>query len=266
MIENLILGSARWGSSISKETAFGLLDKFVESGGSYIDGAKNYPINSVTNDFGLANKYLIQWISHNPKTNLNVFIKLGSVNNLGGPESDLSAKTINHSFEILQQSFGTNLGGIGVHWDNRGFDEIDQIHETLQQFDRFHHKGFRIGMSGVKEIGSYFQLAPNLNDEWEIQVKETVDDKSVREKYLRFFPKASYLVYGINGGKFPSKGSIRASIENKTQSKEQESKADCYFLRIKRILESHGVSKVIIGPRTLEQLDSILIRTSDDFE
>lgn len=264
MIESLILGSAKWGADVSKKTAFALLDKFVEAGGIYVDGAMNYPINSVVEDFGLANRYLSEWISLNPEVNLNVFVKLGSVNNFGGPEHDLSPKTINRNFELLQQIFGSSLGGVGVHWDNRGLDEVDQIKATIEEFDRFHHKGFRIGMSGVKEIKSYFELGPKLRDFWEIQVKETIDDHTIRENYAQFFSKASYLVYGINSGKKLTTCSVQGSFENDNENQKQESKADLYFFWIKKILESHQVKKVILGPRTVQQLDSILLRISNN--
>ena len=190
-MESLILGSARWGSKIDKGTVFKMLDKFIEHGGRQIDGAVNYPINGIAKDFGLANRYLSEWISLNSEVDLNIFIKLGSINNSGGPESDLSAKVLHKNFEILQQDFGTSLGGIGVHWDNRGIDRIEQINETIQQFSCLHDNGFRIGMSGVKEIETYSQLAPNLQNAWEIQVKENVDDHTIRESYMNFFPEAS---------------------------------------------------------------------------
>ena len=166
----------------------------------------------------------------------------------------------------MQQNFGESLGGVGVHWDNRGVDKTEQINETIQELDRFHHNGFRIGISGVKEIKTYLELAPNLQSVWEIHVKETVDNHTMRENYQSFFPEASYLIYGINIGKSIARTSIRDSLKNRIQDRKQESKADLYFLWIKKILESHGVEKIIIGPRTLQQLESILNRMSDNFE
>ena len=264
MIKSLILGSARWGSTIDKVTVFRMLDRFIEYGGRQIDAATNYPINGIPRDFGLANRYLSEWISLNSEVDLDVFIKLGSMNNSGGSESDLSGKFVHQNFEILQQDFGTNLGGIGIHWDNRGIDKIEQINETIQQINCFYDDGFRIGMSGVKEVKTYLQLAPNLQSVWEIQVKENVYDHTIRDAYMDFFPKASYVVYGINSSNPASRTLNAVKLDREIQDETQKEKADLYSLSIKKILECDEVKKVIIGPRTLQQLDSILVRMSDD--
>jgi aryl-alcohol dehydrogenase-like predicted oxidoreductase len=264
MIESLILGSARWGSRIDKVIVFKMLDKFIEYGGRQIDASTNYPINGLARDFGLANRYLSEWISLNSKIDLNVFVKLGSINNSGGPESDLSGKFVHQNFERLQEDFGTNLGGIGVHWDNRGIDQVAEINETIQQINRYYDDGFRIGMSGVKEVKTYLQLAPNLQNVWEIQVKENIEDHTIRDRYMNFFPQASYVVYGINSST-PASRILKASkLDREIQAEKQKDKADLYSYSIKRILEYNEVKKVIIGPRTLQQLDSILVRMSDD--
>jgi aryl-alcohol dehydrogenase-like predicted oxidoreductase len=262
MIESLILGSARWGSKIDKVTVFRMLDKFIEYGGRKIDGATNYPINGIAKDFGLANKYLAEWLSLNSGVELNVFIKLGSVNNSGSPESDLSGRTFHENFEKLQEDFGSSLGGIGVHWDNRGVDRLEQINETLQQIQLFHDDGYRIGMSGVKEVKTYLQIAPKLQSVWEIQVKENVDDHTIRDRYMEFFPEASYVVYGINSINLESRTLNANNTSSEIQGEEQKVRADLYSLSIKNILECNEVKKVIIGPRTLQQLESILIRMS----
>jgi|688.fasta_scaffold65924_2 aryl-alcohol dehydrogenase-like predicted oxidoreductase len=260
MIECLILGSAGWGSKIDKLTAFKMLDKFIAYGGRQIDGATNYPINGIAKDFGLANRYLSEWISLNSGVDLNVFIKLGSINNSGGPESDLSGKTMRQNADMLQQDFGLSLGGIGVHWDNRGIDQVEQMYETIQQMNRFYDNGFRIGMSGVREANTYLQLAPNLQNVWEIQVKENVDDQTIRDNYMKVFPKASYVVYGINSSKIESRTLKPGVLKREFQDEKQIASYDLYFLSIKKILECNEVKKVIVGPRTLEQLDSILVR------
>jgi len=256
MIKSLVLGTAKWGSLVDKTIAFQILDKFVDSGGRLIDSATNYPINGVRKDFGLANKFLVDWITQNPGVDLNVFVKLGAIDNLGGPNNDLSGKSLHRSVEMLQQSFEQSLGGLGVHWDNRGIDDSDEISETLQQFNQLHQTGYRIGFSGVRIAETYMRLAPNLRNSWEIQVKETVGSHTVRDGYLPFFPKASYFVYGISGNNALPKDDV-----NDIQTHES-SKADLYFFSIREILENHEVEKVIIGPRTTEQIESLVYRCS----
>jgi hypothetical protein len=260
MIDSLVLGAARWGSRIDKKTVFNLLDKFVESGGRYVDSSKNYPINGVTEDFGLANRFLSEWISHNPNAHLDIFLKLGSVDNSGGPQSDLSSKSIQRDFHIHQQLFGESFRGVGVHWDDRNGKDLVQISETIQQFEHFHGLGFRVGLSGVKERERYSQLSPNLRDVWEIQVKETVDDHKARDGYLDYFPNATFLAYGISRVEPLANRLSQDHPENENLQCGPKSNEDLYYWWIQKLLGSRGVNKIIIGPRTLHQLEGILLR------
>ena len=260
MIDSLVLGAARWGSRIDKKTVFNLLDKFVESGGRYVDSSKNYPINGVTDDFGLANRFLSEWISHNPNAQLDIFLKLGAVDNSGGPLSDLTSKTIQRDFHIHQQLFGEFLGGVGVHWDDRNGEDLPQIKETIQQFEQFHGLGFRVGLSGVNEKERYSQLSPNLRDVWEIQVKETVEDRKARDAYAEFFPNATFLAYGISGVEPLAKRLSSNHPEKENLQCGPQSNEDLYSWWIQKLLDSSGVNKIIIGPRTVQQLEGILFR------
>jgi aryl-alcohol dehydrogenase-like predicted oxidoreductase len=258
MINNIVLGTARWGSHVEQNEVHKLLDKFVSAGGQFIDASTNYPINGVAQDLGLSNRILAKWINHNPGVRLNVLVKIGSVNNSGGPENDLSGRALQGEFERLKESLGNSLGGIGVHWDNRGYAQRNEICETTLKFSEFHHEGFRIGISGIKDKEGYRKTAPWLQGFWEIQIKFSGGELSSRNEYQKFFPNALYLGYGIS-----RHGDAELSFKNKDLSDldlslRADHKENLYLARISSLLESSKVQRVIIGPRTLGQLDSVI--------
>jgi aryl-alcohol dehydrogenase-like predicted oxidoreductase len=258
VIDRLVLGTAKWGSEVERKSAFQLLDDFSAAGGRFIDAATNYPIDRNLDNHGLANKYILEWIELNPKIKLEVFIKIGSKNNSGSPEHDLSAKSLEKEIKLLQNTFGDNLSGLGVHWDNRGDDLIEEIRETIELFRSTHENGFRIGISGIENKKAYFETASDLVDLWEIQVKETHNNSGIRETYLPFFPRAKYLAYGISTGfELEVQNQKKNSIQRIHRSIEI-SKESFYQKTIKTMLRDDKIYRVIIGPRKNEQLTSIL--------
>lgn len=255
MIENLVLGTARWGSWMTLHSSLQVLDKFVESGGRHIDTATNYPINGIKADHGLANRMLSHWMTLNPSVPLKVFVKVGSVDNSGGPQFDLSENALELELKNLEMKFGTNLAGIGIHWDNRDFRDVAGIFQTVKTLDEFKAKGFTIGLSGIKNIRLYSEALGNQLEEIEIQVKETINDSQTRERYSKYFPKATYVAYGIAGGGQGHKKNL-ANSGNSPKSTE-EKKVD--YADIVKIMLSRGfIKKVIIGPRNLDQLTSTI--------
>ena len=263
MMEKIALGCARWGTFVEKRIAFKILDIFVEGGGRRIDSSTNYPINGIAKDHGLANRILTDWIRHNPGVDLNVFVKIGSLDNSGGPETDLSAGYLQSKFDNLKQNFGMNLGGLGIHWDNREESDIEDIRETTTKLNQFHQNGLRIGLSGITAKQAYFRAAPTLHDVWEIQVKESVNNFKVREEYQKFLPDSRYVAYGISGTQTNS--SIRRDVTNLGAIKNYEGSLslDSYVNFIKEILSRDPIYQVIIGPRTTDQIYSVAKNLAD---
>lgn len=253
MIERLILGCAHWGARISQSVAMDLLDLFVESGGRQIDTAPNYPINGNMADFGLANRIIAKWLKANPSIELNVFVKIGSVNNLGGPECVLTYKKLNADVRSISNIFENSLGGVGIHWDNRGEQSNEEIIETTDFMRTLFQQNFRIGFSGLKNKATYLNSAPDLANFWEIQVKETISKMDLRMEYLRLYPKAKYIAYGVGSEKhtsnqdYPPQGDLEVS----------NLKSDYYYV-VEELLVKRKIDKVLIGPRTLSQLDQVI--------
>jgi len=198
-----VLGTAMWGWTVSKSEAFRLLNVFEEWGGVIIDSATNYPINGEQTSNGEALKWISEWFASNPQTKLKVLIKIGSTDNSGSSESDLSKSRLLNEMARQINNFGpTSLLGLGIHWDNRPdkSGSLSGMVESLEAMREIANSGLEIGISGIRRPDLYRQLAPDLAAKWIIQVKENVLDSSTRQKYTQIFPHSRILAYGMNMG------------------------------------------------------------------
>ena len=200
--KKIILGTALWGWRVSRLEAFKLIESHFENGEPIIDTATNYPINKSKDDFGLAVKWLTEWTQSHRNDKLSLIVKLGSKNNLGGPEVDLSPKNIIETTKRLEDAFGSSLSCISVHWDNRSDNTEDYIgiSQTVDAMREIQKTGLSIGLSGIKDPESYYRSDPSLSGEWAIQVKENFLTDESRLRYQPYFPSAKYFAYGINMG------------------------------------------------------------------
>ncbi len=179
-----------------------------------IDTAANYPINKRAEDFGRAVSWLGDWIAVNGGEEISVLVKIGAVDNTGGPDTRLDVPSLVAAQHYYRERIGAGLGGLAVHWDNRsGDDDEDAIRETVTTFARVAATGLAVGFSGVKRPDLYHAAAPELADRWWIQVKENVASSTARSGYEKHFPDARYLAYGINmGGLKREPPQIRSSM------------------------------------------------------
>ncbi|MCT7483100.1 aldo/keto reductase [Aliarcobacter cryaerophilus] len=272
--KRLILGTALWGWGVSKKEAFLILDNFVENGGLYIDCATNYPINKNIKDYGLALLWIEEWIKINNKR-LFIVVKVGSIDNLGTPNFDLSSNNILTVSKKLIDTFGDSLGCISVHWDNRTENkDFKLVQETVIALKEVKEKNnLSIGLSGIKNSRFYYEAMPDLADDWIIQCKENFLTQEARLNYQEYFPLAKYYAYGIN------MGGIKLSDEKSVSARIREIN---YSSKLKDVISTslqdnliidNGLSTVnnlnmsfiflntifngiIIGPRTVEQLIS----------
>lgn len=251
--KNLILGTALWGWGINKKDAFSILDKYIEYGGRYVDCATNYPINGITEDYGLALKWLTEWISIN-STKLFVIVKIGSIDNLGSPSYDLSNSRLLSLYEDLKQNFGESLGCISIHWDNRSEDKyFDFVKSTVFALQELRNKGISIGLSGIKCPQFYADAAPKLINDWIIQCKENFLTQESRQNYQQFFPNAQYYAYGINMGGF--------KISEDEQSVSAKIRKISYPNRLKDIMGNSLRDKVVqdLGLENINDLNMAFI-------
>jgi len=271
--KKLVLGTALWGWGVTREEAFALLENYLQSGGGIVDTATNYPINKCKDDFGLAIKWLGEWKALHPRAKLALIAKIGSKDNMGGPETDLSHDSIIESYARLRDVFEDSLSCVSIHWDNRlGSHEQAGIDQTVAAMSRIRESGLDIGLSGIKSPLHYRLANPDLSGDWIIQVKENFLTDQARQSYEEHFPYARYLAYGINMGGVKSDALNKDSSVN-LRGIEVES---AFLERLQSILGSdHGIEPrpttlnelslafaygnaslagVIIGPRNVKQL------------
>jgi aryl-alcohol dehydrogenase-like predicted oxidoreductase len=274
--KTLILGTALWGWSVDRVTAHHILDKYVALGGHIIDTAVNYPINKKPEDFGLAVTWISDWIKVNGPEDLSVLVKIGSTDNIGGTSSDLGVANIIHSEAFLRYHFNKALAAIAIHWDNRGEEgnDHDGISKTINALSKLQETGLSIGFSGVKRPDLYLKLAPELADKWWIQVKENVLTSEAYLNYVKYFPKAHYLAYGINMGgltsevqsenssavlrgiKRPENLIERLSAFINTNHKLEPAPKSLNELALLSSFINPALCGVIIGPRNKKQLEN----------
>lgn len=194
---HLILGSALWGWTITKTTAFQLLDYFYAQGCRQIDAATNYPINKNPADFRRSEKILQEWIQAHGVGDLEIIMKVGSLNNMRGPENNLTKSFLLMSLDDYQSKFGSNLNTFMIHWDNRR--DASAIEESLQAFDYAREEGMSLGLSGIKYPEIYFELNRKRDLDFSIQIKHNLL-RSDYERYAPFCGKKRFQTYGINAG------------------------------------------------------------------
>lgn len=276
--KTLVLGTALWGWGIDRATAYEILEGFLAEGGRVVDTATNYPINNVADDFGLAVQWIADWVKSNASSALELSVKIGSVDNMASCHTALEANQVEIAADRLLQEFGSSLGCVSIHWDNRGEDEsqVDAVSRTVDAMLRLKQQGLEIGLSGIKYPEAYFHANPVLADEWIIQVKENVSTRAARERYQQFFPRARYLAYGINLGGLKVESStassstslrkinIPAAISEKLVSLLHSDHSfkprpqSLSELALALSFMNEALSGVIVGPRNMEQLSNTM--------
>ncbi len=193
----LILGTAMWGWTTSREACFELLDRFYQQGFREVDGATNYPINKKPEDFRKAENILQEWINAHEVQDLRMMMKAGSINNLRTPDNNLTKSFLLMLLDEYRGIFGPNLYTFMIHWDNR--EEEKDIRESLEALAIVREEGLRAGLSGIKHPEVYARLNREFGIPFRIQIKHNLL-YSDYPRYSAFHAKAGFITYGINAG------------------------------------------------------------------
>lgn len=193
----LVLGTAMWGWTTPKATAFAMLDEWYVRGFREVDTATNYPINKNPEQFRLAENILSEWIKAHGISDLEVMMKIGSVNNLRTPEHILTKSFILMMLDEYGYMFGENLGTLMVHWDNR--EDEGEINETFEALNEVENKGIKLGLSGIKYPDLYAKINKEYGFDFRIQIKHNLFFSDYG-KYKSFHGKNRFIAYGINAG------------------------------------------------------------------
>jgi aryl-alcohol dehydrogenase-like predicted oxidoreductase len=194
---SLALGTAMWGWTVAPEAAFALLDAFYAAGGREVDGATNYPINKIPEDFRRAERILAEWAGAHGVTDLKVMMKVGSIDNLRSPEHNLSKSFLLICLDEYQALLGANLDTLMVHWDNR--DSEADIAETLEALAIARQAGLRVGLSGIRHPERYARLNLDFGLDFRIQIKHNLL-QSDYARYRDFHGSRRFIAYGLNAG------------------------------------------------------------------
>lgn len=195
----LMLGTAQWGWNLSETTAFTLLENWIQCGYRAIDTATNYPINRIPADFRAAENMLAHFCKSNPREKLEVTVKIGSMNNMRGPEINLNPSFIRMMGEEYLHLFGENLHTVMIHWDNR--EQESEIRASLEAlFSLYQDFGLNIGLSGIAHPSVYARALEDLPILCDIQLKHNVIQSDL-DRYAPLAAQKHHLyAYGINAG------------------------------------------------------------------
>ena len=197
--KKLILGTAQWGWNVDKHQAFRILDAWMGAGLREVDAATNYPINRNPGDFRRSEQILLEYIGANGLSDLRVTMKIGSLDNLRGPEINLAPSFIQMIGEEYVRLFGANLSTLMFHWDNR--QDAIAIEASLDALIRFcNMAGLQAGLSGIAHPECYAQLSLPPDTNFNIEVKHNLFHSDL-ERYTPFFNHGHrFWAYGINAG------------------------------------------------------------------
>jgi aryl-alcohol dehydrogenase-like predicted oxidoreductase len=195
----LMLGSAQWGWTTDRLQAFSMLDFWLKNNRRSLDLATNYPINRNPDDFRAAEKILAEYCQAHGISDLKITVKVGSQNNMRGPEINLAPSFIRMIGEEYLRVFGKNLDCVMLHWDNRVEESairssLEALHSLETDF------GLRAGLSGLAHPNIYAEALSDLPMRCDIQLKHNVIQSDLA-RYQPLLDKGHrFFGYGINAG------------------------------------------------------------------
>ncbi len=203
--KQLLLGTAQWAWTVSREQAFQLLDEWLKAGQRGIDCATNYPIDKNPAHFRAAEGFLLEYLRAHGLSNLQITMKIGALDNLRSPEINLSPSFVRMMTAEYRRLLGSNLHTAMLHWDNR--DDPATIADTLEALlDACRQEGLRPGLSGIRYPDVYAPVVEALQASLDIQLKHNVLHSDL-PRYAPFQRSAHrYFAYGINAGGLKLKG------------------------------------------------------------
>lgn len=253
-----ILGTAMWGWTLDKDNAFRLADRFYGAGGRQFDTASNYPIDKDPEHFGLAARWLAEWLEMRGAEEAEVIVKVGALTNDGGPQNDLSPAFLADALDDCRALFGPALATFSLHWDDR--EDRDAIAETVEVFGAAREGELAIGLSGIARPDLYHALAPDLAAHWRIQIKHNPLTREAYGHYRPFRGHRRFIAYGLNGGGLRFGGHYAAGDSATVRGIAK----DVDLGPFERFIEDHRATAEC--PRTFNELAILNAAANDDME
>ncbi len=204
-LPTLVLGTAQWGWTVHRTEVFRLLDAWLLAGHRRVDVATNYPINRQAEDFRAAEKILEEYVQAHGLRDLQITMKVGSLDNMRSPEANLAPSFLHMMAGEYRRRFAENLHGLMLHWDNRSDETaIRSSLEALQQLQK--EQGLQPGLSGIAHPEIYARVNADLGLHFDIQLKHNVMHSDL-ERYRPLWAQAGFFAYGLNAGGMKLEGS-----------------------------------------------------------
>lgn len=271
----LALGTAMWGWTVPPQTAFEMLDAYYSAGYRKVDTATNYPINKNPEDFRKAEGLIVEWTRTHGIRDLEVIVKIGSINNLKTPDNNLSKSFVLMCLDEYMQLLKQNFNTLMMHWDNR--EDAQAITRTFEALEQAHKRNISLGISGVRYPGVYYNVNQHFNFDFSIQLKHNLF-YSDYERYRIFQGKRRFWAYGINGGGLKlhkeeyhqnssliTRGGATDSAQSMTEALESWMRNEGQALggsfhawSLANAFYSTDMQGIVIGPSRLSQLQDII--------
>ncbi|MGW7687268.1 aldo/keto reductase [Kribbella sp. NPDC054772] len=141
-VSALCLGAMNFGSSTPPDTAFAILDRFVEAGGTFIDTSNNY--NQWLGHGGESEELLGRWMqSRGNRDDLVIATKCGARTTVPGDPSDAQWEGLSAS--AVGEAVKGSLGRLGVDRIDLYYAHIDDrstpLEETVAAFGQLAAEG-----------------------------------------------------------------------------------------------------------------------------
>lgn len=259
--DHLVLGTASWGDRVDVQEAFMMLDVFAGANGTWIDTATNYPIDSNSSHFGLAQTWLAEWVRRNRGNKLRVYSKFGSLTNDGSPNTNLTPSFLEVCLEIASGHFLESMGGFGIHWDSRS--KKSEIEKTALFLFEKSSQGWLVGGSGIQNLATYARVFGPEIGRFHYQIRCNFLNFEAATEIKKLFPGIEIWGYGLNFGNLRRAGPAGAQklgqvvgfLESRLPLVGIETVAELNFARS---FFDQNLDRVVIGPRSVAQLKKTL--------
>jgi len=175
-VSELCLGTMQWGWTANEESAFAVMDAFVEHGGTFIDTADVYSRWAEGNPGGVSEEIIGRWMkARGNREQIVLATKVRGSMGEGPNEQGLSREHILAAVDASLRRLQTDHIDL---YQSHAFDEETPIEETLQAFDDLQRAG-KVRYVGASNYPGW-RLMESL---WSADKHETVHYSSLQPHY-----------------------------------------------------------------------------------
>ena len=279
-VSRIALGTMNFGPTTSKEDSFKILDHAVASGINFIDTANGYGSRDGRGHRGLTEEIIGEWLAaRGNRDDLVIATKVHGTTGEGVNDGGLSAVHIRKAVEDSLRRLGTDhIDLYQMHHIERRGTPVD---ETLEAFTTLHQQGKIVYLGSSNFAGwniAQFREKALLHKYLPIVTEQSLYSLADRTVELEVIPAAqnygmglipwSPLSGGILGGVLQKADADRGKNNHKLEKyRSQIERYEAFAaeqgipageLGLAWLLHQPAVTAPIVGPRTLDQLESAI--------